>query len=198
MRFSDVLPVITGLAIGMMFVVMFSVHANSMPVNSGALSGNKDRIVMNIESLNDAYRTNGPVSFVVSAKGVSDNLCNHPEPSVAIIQVNNGKAIWNTPATVQTVMKCVNVQGIDREWRFGYDGEELPYESALGFDKKYDNNISIHESGVYRIIATFEDNVVEREFAVFSADTGMQVTSEQVPNWMIIEVVIEDSDNAID
>jgi hypothetical protein len=175
---SIALPVVAGLAIGIMFVsvMFFSLYASPVPANSGSPLRNSDddHIVIMIENLKDTYRASEPVSFSVNTKGVSGNLCNHPEPSVIITDIDEDKVAWSTPPTFQIVMGCGNIQGIDREWRFGYAGEELPFQSSLSFDHEYGNSIAFEKAGLYRIMATFEDNVVEKEFAVVSrSDSGM-------------------------
>lgn len=192
---ESVLPVAVGLASGIAFVVMFSVYSNSTFDSLEAKIIKNDQIVMAIHNLRDAYRTNEPISFSVITKGISGNLCNYPEPSLVIVSVDEGKHVWYSPPTFQTAMRCDTIQGIDREWRFGLEGEELPYQSALSFDKKYDNRIAMQKAGLYRIIATFDDNSVDKEFTVISANTGMSVIPEKVPEGTKIEIEITDSGN---
>ena len=60
-------------------------------------------------------------------------------------------------------MGCGSVQGINREWRFGYEGEELPYQSALTYDEKYHSHIAIDRAGQYRLVASFDGHIIEKE-----------------------------------
>jgi hypothetical protein len=75
------------------------------------------------------------------------------------------KGIWYTPPTFQTAMLCP-LQPFYAEWRFGHSGEELPFQSALAPDSKYENRIMIEEPGRYKMVATFEDRNIEKEFTV--------------------------------
>lgn len=63
------------------------------------------------------------------------------------VSQKNRKPVWSTPSTLQTTMGCGSVQGINMEWRFRYEGEELPYQSALTYDEKYHNHIAIDQVG---------------------------------------------------
>jgi hypothetical protein len=95
--------------------------------------------------------------------------------NVKISKVEDVKAVWNTPATFQTAMLCGNLQGIDKEWRFGYQNEELPYQSAILPTPYEENSIAIEQPGKYRIAAEFDHHVTQREFQVVSSDSGNSV-----------------------
>jgi hypothetical protein len=184
-----VAPVIAGLAAGIAFIIIFSFF--SAPGNPPPPLNRNDRVVMTIANLKDAYRAGEPISFSVYTKGASGNLCNNPQISAVIISLEEGKPAWSTPPSFQTTMGCGIIQGIDREWRFGYKGEEMPYQSAFTFDKKYDNEIRIEKAGQYKLVAVFDGYTVEKEFVV-SASSGNSISSATLPQGTIIGVQIND------
>lgn len=193
MSFGSLLPVVAGLGIGITMVI-FSLHSVTAAGNLGSTISKNGQVVMTITNLKDAYRTNEPISFSVMTKGVSGNLCNFPEPSLSIVSLDDGRGFWYNPPTFQTAMRCDTLQGIDTEWRFGYEGEKLPYRSALRFDQKYDNHIAIEKPGLYAIIATFDDSTIEKVITVISSDSGMSVSNSQLPEGTFLEVNVTDSD----
>lgn len=184
------------MAVGIAFIVLFSAFGASFAANPQE-HGYFDRIDVTLGDLKDVYHTNEPISFTVHTKGISDNLCNYPKLHVQIVRIEDGKAVWNTPPTFETAMQCGSLQGIDREWRFGYSGEELPYQSALTYDKHYENSIAMQQDGNYRVVAEFDNHSIEKLFQVISANSGMSVSAEQVPDGQLVQVDIEDSDNSL-
>lgn len=89
-------------------------------------------------------------------------------------------------------MGC-RVQEVDREWRFGYEGEELPYQSAL-YDERLPNHIAIEEAGQYKLVAGFDGHFVEKEFSVISATSGKTITAEKVLEGAAVQVQMSDND----
>ncbi|MEO9296208.1 MAG: hypothetical protein ABI347_11505 [Nitrososphaera sp.] len=190
---SVAVPVAAGLAAGITFVALFSLF--SIPQGSWTLLNKNEFIAIEIKGLKDTYRLNEPISFSIYVKGASRGLCNNPQATAVIVSLATGKPVWSTPLpTFQTAMLC-NVQEIDREWRFGYEGEELPYQSALTYDeKKYDNLIAVDKAGQYRLIASFDGQTAEKEFfGVIGATSGKTITTAQAPDGAI-QLQIEDKD----
>ena len=171
-------PVVAGLTTGIVFVVIFSLF--SAPRDLGTPLNRNEHIAMEIENLKEPYRAGEPISFSVHVGGTSADLCNDPQVTAAIVGLDKDKPSWSTPPAFQTGMGC-RVQGIDREWRFGYEGEELPYQSALMYDEKRPNYIAIEEADQYKLVAGFDRHVVEKEFAVISPISGKTITAEKVP-----------------
>lgn len=122
-------------------------------------------VILTINDLKRTYQAGEPVSFTLITKGTSNNSCNYPRLSVHIIGIDEKEGVWGTPPTVQTSMGCP-IQPFYNEWRFGYSGEELPFKSAFIHDKRYENNITIEETGRYKIIGTFDYHRTEKEFTV--------------------------------
>ncbi len=130
--------------------------------------------------MEDVYHVNEPISFTVQTKGASDNLCNDPQVNVGISNTEDATTAWSSPITFQTALLCGNIPGIDKEWRFGYQGEELPYQSALSPSPYQENSIAMERPGKYRIVAEFDEHVAEKEFQVISSDGGISVTGERI------------------
>ncbi|MGI0018985.1 MAG: hypothetical protein ACREAY_00785 [Nitrososphaera sp.] len=122
-------------------------------------------VILAINDLKDTYGAGEPISFTLITKGASNNICNYPKPSIQIIGIGEKKGVWNTPPTFQTSMGCP-LQPFHNEWRFGYSGEELPFQSAFPYDGRYENSITIEEAGRYKMIATFDYHKTEKEFTV--------------------------------
>lgn len=164
---ATVAPVIAGLAAGIAFLFVFSNVADSLSTikNDQTGSAKKAFVILTIAGMDDTYRAGEPISFTLITKGASHNICNYPKPSIQIARIPDEKGVWNTPPTFQTSMGCP-MQPFYSEWRFGYSGEDLPFQSALVHDRKYENRIAIEEPGRYKLIALFEDHRAEKEFMV--------------------------------
>ena len=160
-------PVIAGLVAGIAFLVVFSNLADSLSTTKNDQTGPAVQafVILTVNDLKDTYEAGEPISFTLITKGASNNICNYPKPSVQIIGIDEKNGVWSTPPTFQTSMGCP-IQPFRNEWRFGYGGEELPFQSAFPHDKRYENNIAIEEAGRYKIIATFDNHGTEKEFTV--------------------------------
>jgi hypothetical protein len=160
-------PVIAGLAAGVAFLLIFSNLADSLSTTKNDQPENavESFVIMTINDLKMTYQAGEPVSFTLITKGTSNNICNYPRPSVQIIDIYERKGVWSPPPTVQTDKGCPS-QPFYNEWRFGYSGEELPFQSAFPHDKRYENSITIEEAGRYKIIAKFDYHRTEKEFTV--------------------------------
>lgn len=155
-----VAPVAAGLAVGIAFVVLFSILATpEEPVKS-------KHIEIAVDGLKDTYKAGEPMSFTVNTEGFSDNLCNYPKLHVVIVRADDQKIAWSTPPTFQTVMGCNELKGIDEDWRFGYENEELPYQSAIPHDANLENKIVMEQAGLYKIRMEFDGHEIEKEFSV--------------------------------
>lgn len=157
------IPVIAGLGSGVVFLLLVSGLADALSTIRATPANNFAFVIMTVSGLEESYEAGEPISFTLTAKGMSRNICNYPEPSVRIIGMDN-KSVWNTPPSFQTSMLC-SPQPFYTDWRFGYEGEELPFQSALLYDRYYENKIVL-EAGSYKLVAKFEDHRIEKEFVV--------------------------------
>jgi hypothetical protein len=132
----------------------------------GSEDGNE--VTVAIVDMNSVYHVNDPISFTIHTIGESVHLCNDPKVNVGISSIGDGSTVWSTPITLQTALLCGDFQNIDKEWRFGYEGEELPYQSALVPSPYQENSIAIDQPGSYRIIAEFDNHKAEKEFQIVS------------------------------
>lgn len=175
MVYGSLLPVIAGLAIGIALVVVFSIFAFG-----GSASEKIRRVAIEVGDLKDTYQVGEPISFTVNANGISNNLCNHPKPHIRIVNADDGEeTAWASPSTFSTAMGCINPQGFELKWRFGYSGEELPYPSVLDY-LPYDNHIVMKKAGLYKMTVEFENLVVEREFQVTRSVIEPSISNEVI------------------
>jgi hypothetical protein len=143
-------PVITGLAIGIAFVVAFSLSASS--ISTELVTEDYNRISLAISGLKSTYEPGEPIIITVTAKGISDNACNRPTPSVVMHDNSNGKTIyWPHPFGFSTAMKCTGPEPINEEWTYRDDvGEE----------------IILDKPGPYTVFASYEGITTEKEFSI--------------------------------
>jgi hypothetical protein len=146
---NGIIPAITGIAVGIAFVVVFSIlYASS----SSAMPNDHNQINLTIEGMKSTYLSGEQIIFSVNAEGVSDNTCNIGSPSVLIRDENSGKVIyWPHPFGFNTAIKCANIEPINKEWVFGDDAESV---------------IVLDKAGSYTVIASLEEVTIERHFAV--------------------------------
>jgi hypothetical protein len=175
MEASLTLVVAVGLAAGISFFLIFSTFGNNFSFYQSRQLTYSERLDIEIQGVKDFYRVNEPISFTIQTKGNSDNLCNYPQATAVIRNSKDAIAVWSSPITFQTTLLCLNIQGIDKEWRFGYANEELPYQSALRPSPYQENNIAIAQPGTYRITAEFDEHKAEKDFQVGSSDEANSV-----------------------
>lgn len=140
-------PVVVGLAVGVAFVITFSVLAGpTFPTDIETR-----HVILAIDDLKDTYKSGESIVFRVTAIGVLDNACNHSSPSVVMRDESNGKTMyWPEPFGFSTAIRCPTEE-IDREWTFG---EDLKKEIVLDMP------------GHYSVIASYEGASMEKKFSV--------------------------------
>lgn len=143
-------PVITGLAVGIAFVVAFSILAG--PSLTGVVTEDYNHINLAIGGLKSTYESGEPIIISVTAKGISDNACNISSPSVYMRdESNDGKIIyWPNPFALYTAIKCAGPEPIDKMWTDGDDAKK----------------IVLDKPGSYTLIASLEDVTIEKRFSV--------------------------------
>lgn len=159
------MPLIAGLAAGIAFMLLMSGLADSLSTIRASPANEFAFVIMTVDGLQESYEAGEPISFSLLTRGFSQNICNYPEPSVRISNLDSGESVWHTPPSFQTAALCPSTP-FYIDWRFGYEGEELPFQSALAYDRYYENHIAIAEAGSYRLSAKFEDHSVEKDFVV--------------------------------
>lgn len=165
-------PVIVGLAVGLVFVVLFASQFNS----SSPIVQRKFYSDVSIIGLKDAYRVGENIDFTIRATGYGANC---GPPSVMIMDTSDPKKTIN-PVDVHIEYNCdPEAFYFDRSW------------TLLDIGVMHD---IVLEGGHYNVIVGY-GATVEKEFDVISSDRGMSVTSEQVPEGTVLEVNITDSDN---
>lgn len=144
-------PAIAGLAVGIAFVVAFSLFAGHSSA-SQRMMAIENKNVLFIEGLKGTYGAGEQIAFSVNAKGISDNLaCNSLPPAVAIRDDGNGKEIKLNPIRFSTALLCTEPRPFDKEWTFG---------------DKPDEKIVLDKAGSYTVVASLEDVTVEKKFSV--------------------------------
>lgn len=159
------LPVMAGLGSGVAFLLVMSGLADALSTIRLSPANEFTFVIMSLGDLEESYEAGEPISFTLTTKGMSRTIYNYPEPLVKIVSLDEGKSVWNTPPSFQTSALCTSTP-FYKEWRFGYEGEELPFQSALLHDRYYENYIAIEEAGSYKLVAKFDDHMVERDFVV--------------------------------
>lgn len=160
-----IIPIITGLGSGVALLLVMSGLADALSTIRATPANEFTMVIMTVDGLQESYEAGEPISFSLVTKGFSQTICNHPEPAVRILNLDSGESVWHTPPTAQTLMLCPPTPFYN-EWRFGYEGEELPFQSALLHDMYYENHIAIEETGSYKLVAKFDDQMVEIDFVV--------------------------------
>lgn len=158
-------PVIAGLGSGIVLLLLMASLADVLPTTKVDDVSETTFVVMSVLDLKQSYNVEEPISFTLVTEGVSRTICNHPKPLVQIVSSDKGESVWYTPPSFQTLMLC-NPQPFHSEWRFGYEGEELPFQSALANDKYYENVIVMEVPGDYILVTEFDDHRLEKEFTV--------------------------------
>jgi len=159
------IPVIAGLGSGVALLLVMSGLAGALSTIRASPANEFTLVIMTMDGLQESYEAGEPISFNLVTKGFSQGICNYPKPSVRISNLDTGESVWHTPPTFQTLMLCPSTP-FYTEWRFGYEGEELPFQSAFLHDRYYENHIALGESGSYKLVARFDDRIIEKEFAV--------------------------------
>ena len=143
-------PVIAGLAVGIAFVVAFTLLAGSS--SAGVVTEDYNRISLAIGGLKSTYESGEPIVLRVKAKGISDNACNYSGPSIMVRDDNNEKTIqWPSAIGFSTTLKCTGPEPIDKEWKFGDDARE---------------EIMLDKPGPYTVLASYEGVKIEKKFSV--------------------------------
>lgn len=143
-------PAVAGLAAGVAFVIMFSLFAGPSSAGSSTVTEDPERVSLAIGGLQGAYKAGEPIAFSVKAKGVSDNACNRPSPSVVVRDSNGETLYWPHPFGFSTAMMCAGPEPLDNTWTFGDDaGDEI-----------------MLKPGSYTVFAAYEGVKVEKKFSV--------------------------------
>lgn len=166
-------PVISGLAVGVAFIILLSFSFNT--VDSELMKGR--HLDVSVEGLKDRYAIGDTIDFVVKARGV-DILCGYP--SAKIVDADTGKERYLI--NLFSIILCdPGVRNVNEVWTL----EEMGAANPITMDK----------IGNYKIFVHYDGRIIEKEFDVISANSGNSVSSEQVPDGQVIEV---DVHNAID
>src|SRR5688572_6255843 len=98
---SLMLVVAAGLAVGIAFVIVFSVLSSTLLAYPIRHLAYHDKIGIEIADMNDVYQVNEPISFTAHTKGASDNLCNYPKATAVISNSEDLDIVWSSPPAFQ-------------------------------------------------------------------------------------------------
>lgn len=143
---SSTIPIITGFAIGIAFIVVFASIFTHVDFNFTK----RHYLDLAIDGLKDNYHPGERIDFLAKAKGF-EHLCGFP--SLSIVDAQGAKKLGREMNLVSLMGGCdPDLRNIDETWT-------LQQMGIL-------NDIAIQESGNYKVIIEYGDQWLVRTFTV--------------------------------
>jgi hypothetical protein len=145
------IPVIAGLAVGILFVVLFASFTNANESES-RLIGKYPHFTLSVGGLKDSYSVNEPLNFTLTVSGYGAMCTQYPE-----ILVSNSQhvLVWN--------YQTFNLMGC------GDPDLTYPHRiSHIWNTQVLDKPLYLDQPSEYTITATYYGETIEKRFSVYS------------------------------
>lgn len=170
-----------GLSVGIAFIIVMAFvlatvtnrHIFTVDGRDHFRPDRYEHISISIEGLKERYAIGEPLVFSAHMLGYQPNC--DIAPSFEIVQSGSNKVMHTYNPLV--IGLCDISEFVNNSWTF---------------DEVIDD-VALYESGEYHLIVEKYGEVAEKKFVVVSADSGMSVSAEPVPEGTAIEVDIVDS-----